>query len=110
MQLFFTESRNFAARNQQLFDFIHTSSVALWNLRWQVQGFVGARPDASADELSGRFASGTDIRANNIKGTIINTSWEDQLDQFAQVVAVNLIAMYEGWAEELMSKFSQPNL
>jgi hypothetical protein len=110
MQLFFRESRDFTARNQQLFDFIHTSSVALWNLRWQVQGFVGARPDASEKELSGRFASGTSIRANNLKGTIIDTSWEDQLDQFAQVVSVNLIAMYEGWAEELMSKFNQPNL
>jgi len=107
---FFRESRTFAVRNQQLFDFIHTSSVALWNLRWQVQGFIGVQPDASAEEISGRFASGTNIRANNLKGTCTKTSWEDQLDQFAQVVSVNLIAMYEGWAEELMPKFGDSRL
>lgn len=107
---FFKESRAFAARNGQLFDFIHTSSVALWNLRWQVQGFVGVRPDAGAEEISGRFSSGANIRANNLKGTCIETSWEDQLDQFAQIISANLIAMYEGWAEELMPKFGDPRL
>lgn len=110
MANFFKESRGFAARNRQLFDFIHTSSVALWNLRWQVQGFLGVRPDASREELSSRFSSGTDIRANNLKGTCVQTSWEEQLAQFAQIVSANLIAMYEGWAEELMSRLGTPQL
>ena len=105
MALFFKESAYFAARNAQLFDFTHSSSVALWNLRWQVQGFVAARPAATEDELSGRFASGSGIRANNLRGTCIDTSWEDQLEQFAQIVSTSLIAMYEGWAEEIMPKF-----
>ncbi|MGW4905419.1 hypothetical protein [Streptomyces sp. NPDC004270] len=99
--MFYAQSNDFAARNSQLFDFIHTSSAALWNLRWQVQGFVQVRPEASSGELSDRFTSGTDIRANNLKGTCIDTSWEDQLGQFAQIISTNLIAMYEGWAEEV---------
>jgi hypothetical protein len=110
MYFFFKESRAFAARNTQLFSFISTASVALWNLRWQVQGYVDVRPAANAKELSDRFASGTDIQANNLKGTCIDTPWEDQLGQFAQIVSANLIAMYEGWAEELMPKFGDPRL
>jgi hypothetical protein len=105
LALFFKESGNFARRNAQLFDFAHTSSAALWNLRWQVQGFVGVHTAATESELSGRFAIGSGIRANNLRGTCIETSWEDQLEQFAQIVSTSLIAMYEGWAEELMSKF-----
>jgi hypothetical protein len=107
---FFNETRSFAFRNRQLFDFVHTSSVALWNLRWQVQGYVGARPQATADEISAGFAGGTNIRANNLKGTCVEAPWEDQLSQFAQIISANLIAMYEGWAEELMSKFDIPGL
>lgn len=110
MANFFNETRFLALRNSQLFDFVHTSSVALWNLRWQVQGYVGARPQATADEISARFAGGTEIRANNLKGTCIETPWEDQLGQFAQIISANLIAMYEGWAEELMPRFGVPGL
>lgn len=110
MANFFSESKAFSDRNRQLFNFIHTSSVALWNLRWQVQGFMGVRPEATAEELTARFASGTNIRANNLKGACIDITWEDQLNQFAQIVSSNLIAMYEGWAEELMPKFGAPQL
>jgi hypothetical protein len=35
----------------------------------------------------------------------VDTTWEDQLGYFAQIVSANLIATYEGWAEELMPKF-----
>jgi hypothetical protein len=105
VSMFFQESTDFAARNSQLFDFVHTSSAALWNLRWQVQGFVAVAPQASKQELSDRFTSGTGIAANNLRGTCIGTPWEDQLGQFAQIVTTNLIAMYESWADQLMLKF-----
>ncbi|MFI8322042.1 hypothetical protein [Streptomyces sp. NPDC085529] len=108
--MFFKESSDFANRNSQLFDFIHTSSAALWNLRWQVQGFVAVTPKATDRELSGRFTSGSGISANNLRGTCIDTPWDDQLGQFAQIVSANLIAMYEGWAEELMLKFGNGSL
>jgi hypothetical protein len=44
-KLFFEESRAFSDRVEQLFNFVHPASVALWNLRWKVQGFVDAVPD-----------------------------------------------------------------
>jgi hypothetical protein len=110
MANFYRESASFTLRNAQLFDFVQTSSVALWNLRWQVQGFAAVRPETTVEELSDRFASGSNIRANNLKGACIETPWEDQLDQFAQIVSANLIAMYEGWAEELMPKFGNRQL
>ncbi|MGW4948673.1 hypothetical protein [Streptomyces parvulus] len=108
--MFFHESRSFAALNSQLFDFIHTSSAALWNLRWQVQGYVSVSPQASKQDLSDRFTSGSGIPAHNLRGTCIDTAWEDQLGQFAQIVATNLIAMYESWAEAVMIKFGNKNL
>ncbi|MFF9432103.1 hypothetical protein [Streptomyces sp. NPDC014746] len=109
-QFFFAESKSFGTRVEQLFSFIHPASVALWNLRWQVQGFVSASPDATESQLSGRFASGSGISANNLKQVCIETPWEEQLGQFAQIVGANMIALYEGWAEELMSKFTGGNL
>ncbi|MFD4220468.1 hypothetical protein [Streptomyces griseus] len=108
--MFFQESRSFAALNSQLFDFIHTSSAALWNLRWQVQGYVSVSPQATKQDLSDRFTSGSGISANNLRGTCIDVAWEDQMGQFAQMVATNLIAMYESWAESLMLKFGAKRL
>jgi hypothetical protein len=102
---FFKASRVFAERHTELFEFIDTASVALWNLRWQVQGFIGVRPDATVEEISGRFSSGTNIRAYRLRNSCIETTWPEQLGQFAQIVSANLIALFEGWAEELMPQF-----
>ncbi|TWF73385.1 hypothetical protein [Kitasatospora viridis] len=104
-QFFFAESKSFGTRVEQLFSFIHPASVALWNLRWQVQGFVAASPTATDLDLSGRFASGSGIKANNLKKICVETPWGEQLGQFAQIVGANMIALYEGWAEGLMAKF-----
>lgn len=110
-QFFFPESKSFGTRVEQLFGFIHPASVALWNLRWQVQGFVAVSPDATEAQLSGRFASGSGVNgANNLKQICIETPWEEQLGQFAQIVGANMIALYEGWAEALMGKFTGANL
>ncbi|WP_328369099.1 hypothetical protein OG800_43025 [Streptomyces sp. NBC_00445] len=107
-RFFFAESRSFGYRVNQLFDFIQPASVALWNLRWQVQGYVSAVPGATDTELAGRFSHGAGVRANNLKGVCIDTPWEDQLGQFAQIVGANMIALYEGWAEGLLPKFGNP--
>ncbi|WP_329492954.1 hypothetical protein [Kitasatospora herbaricolor] len=103
-RFFFAESRSFGYRATQLFDFIHPASVSLWNLRWQVQGFVTAVPDATEDELSGRFANGSGIQSTNLRRVCIDTSWEDQLGQFSQIMGASMIALYEGWAESLLPK------
>ncbi|MFJ1971859.1 hypothetical protein ACIO93_24630 [Streptomyces sp. NPDC087903] len=109
-QFFFSESKSFGSRVLQLFNFIHPASVALWNLRWQVQGFVEAAPLATDAEISGRFSGGSGIKANNLKAIFTKTSWDDQLGQFSQIVGSNMIALFEGWAEELLPKFGPARL
>jgi len=104
-QFFFAESKSFGLGVERLFGFIHPASVALWNLRWQVQGFVSAVPATTEVEISGRFSAGSGIRAGNLKKICIDTPWENQLGQFAQIMGANMIALYEGWAEELLPKF-----
>ncbi|MCX5602974.1 hypothetical protein OOK29_33055 [Streptomyces phaeochromogenes] len=105
-QFFFAESKAFGSRVEQLFNFIHPASVALWNLRWQVQGFVSASPGATEAELSGRFSSGSGIKASNLKEVCVETPWESQMGQFAQIVGANMIALYEGWSEEIFFKLT----
>ncbi|WP_369227888.1 hypothetical protein AB5J52_47155 [Streptomyces sp. R39] len=57
-QFFFSASKEFGAEVTKLLGFVHPATVALWNLRWQVQGFVSATGDATDDDLSDRFGSG----------------------------------------------------
>ncbi|MFD7963762.1 hypothetical protein ACFV5J_23460 [Streptomyces zaomyceticus] len=100
-QFFFSASKEFGAEVTRLLDFVHPATVALWNLRWQVQGFVAATGNATDDDLSDRFGSGSGFPARNLKKSCIETPWADQMEQFAQIVAANVIALYESWAEEV---------
>jgi hypothetical protein len=110
MALFFKESARFADRNGKFFDFVETSSAALWNLRWQVQGFVSAVPSATSADLSNRFTTGSGITANNLKATCLDTTWDDQLGQFSQLVVSTLVSMFESWAEDVMPRFGSKDL
>ncbi|TKG60253.1 hypothetical protein FCN18_35815 [Prauserella endophytica] len=58
MAMFFKESFDFADRNSKLFDFTHTASAALWNLRWQVQGYVTVSPEATKQRGPHRIRCG----------------------------------------------------
>lgn len=110
MRPFFAETRSFTRQVSDLFDFINPSATALWNLRWQVQGFVSVRPDANDGDLSARFTSGSGIRANNLRKVCIDTSWENQLGQFAQMISANLISLYEGWVDGIVEVMNTSNL
>ncbi|WP_326683093.1 hypothetical protein OHB31_35630 [Streptomyces microflavus] len=103
-QFFFSASKEFGAEITRLLDFVHPATVALWNLRWQVQGFVAATGNATDDDLSERFGSGSGFPARNLKKSCIETPWAEQTEQFAQIVAANVIALYESWAEEVFSE------
>ncbi|MFE6714008.1 hypothetical protein [Streptomyces sp. NPDC057695] len=100
-QFFFSASKDFGTEMTRLLDFVRPASVALWNLRWQVQGFVAAVDDATDDDLSNRFASGSGFQARNLRRICVETPWDDQVQQFAQIVAGNVIALFESWAEKL---------
>ena len=92
-----------------LYDFVWPTAAALWNLRWQVNGYIVARPNAGVDELQARFIEGSGIRGANLRRACIEHGWDDQQEKLAEVLLTNLFAIYEGWEDEVRTK-SKPHL
>jgi hypothetical protein len=87
----------------RLWDFMSPTIVAMWNLRWQVQGFLSVRPTSTQQELVQRFALGSDIRGNEIKRACVDNSWEEQQARFASILLTNTIAIFEEFVDGLAS-------
>jgi hypothetical protein len=84
-----------------LFDFVGPTAIALWNLRWQVQGFLRQVPDATSSDLSNRFALRSGMRGGELKRACLTNSWEAQLERFASLILVNTIAVYEDYVARM---------
>lgn len=93
-----------SAHNQftQMYDFVWPTATAMWNLRWQVAGYVQAVPDATVPQLRARFSEGADIDGANLRRACIEHSWEKQKESFAQILLTSTIAIYEGWIDEVI--------
>ena len=65
MKFFFPETNIAEKQISELFSFVWAAAPALWNLRWQVDGFLRAAPDASEKEITDRFILGSDIHGAN---------------------------------------------
>ncbi len=98
----FSETDEAASEITRLFDFIWPTAVALWNLRWQVDGFLTAVPGATHEDVASRFVVGSGINGADIRAMSINTSWDDQKTRFAEFVLTNIFAIYESWARSLL--------
>lgn len=109
LKLFFLPSKAVASRITETFGFIWPTAAAIWNLRWQVQGLVGACPEISEKELLGRFVEGSGIDGVNLRGACIETSWATQQEQFAKFLLFELCALYESWCELITEQLSLPN-
>lgn len=105
---FFNATTFALQRVDSLFDFAWPTAAALWNLRWQVRGFVDEVPDASQDDLNGRFAAGSGIRGLDLRKACITTTWEDQQEIFAGFILTNALAIYEHWSDEILAAFGEP--
>ena len=104
--LFFPCSRVAEDQLNGLFDFVWPTAVAMWNLRWQLKGFLSEHPDAGQIELCHRFISSHRINpphtlnyANLVKAQSGN--WSEQTSELAKLVLTNSIAIYEAFLEEL---------
>jgi hypothetical protein len=95
-------ARDAHAQITHLFDFVSPTTIALWNLRWQVQGFLSQVPDASSQDLSNRFASSSGMRGGELKRACVETPWEEQLAEFADFVLITLIAIFEDYIGRLV--------
>jgi hypothetical protein len=95
--LFFRSSRSAYGQITDLFDFVWPTIAALWNLRWQVQGFIDVHDQVTSEQLDGRFVVGSGIHGANLKRACVEQSWENQQSQFAKFLLIDLFALYEGW-------------
>jgi len=50
-----------------IFDFVWPTAAALWNLRWQIRGFLDTVPGSSVSDLESRFVLGSEIHGTNFK-------------------------------------------
>jgi len=82
-----------------LFDFVWPAAAGMWNMRWQVSGFMGAHGNATESDLHSRFILGSGIRGTNLRRTCIETTWNEQQEHFARILLFNIFALYELWAD-----------
>lgn len=94
----------------ELFDFVWSTATALWNLRWQVSGLAKALPTPTNEILHGRFVAGSGIHSASLRRTCIEMSWEEQQEQFAKFLLVDLFALYEGWLARTLTDVGHASL
>lgn len=99
----FRASRDAHVQITELFDFVHPTAIAMWNLRWQVQGFLSNVTNATAADLDGRFARGSELGSGSLRRATVETTWEAQLEQFASVILISVIAAFEDFAASISS-------
>lgn len=99
----FRASRDAHSQITDLFDFVHPTAIAMWNLRWQVQGYLTSVPTATAADLDGRFARGSNLGSGSLRRATVETSWDTQLEKFATVILINAIAAFEDFTANISS-------
>lgn len=101
MALLLDASRNFKRQLTALNDFMLPCAAALWNLRWQVRGYLEESPSVTQQELLGRFLAGSGIGGANLPRFSVEHSWEQQREVLARLVLTNQVTLFEMWQSEL---------
>lgn len=109
LKLFFDASKSVAARLTDTFNFVWPTAAAIWNLRWQVNGLVSSLPSITEPDLLGRFVTGSGIIGANLRSACIETSWEDQQQQFAKFLLFEFYSLYETWCELMVTELNLPD-
>jgi hypothetical protein len=105
---FFECTEDATASLSNLFNFVWPTAAALWNLRWQVNGFLAEAADATETQLSQRFVAGSGIAGVDLKNACVSQTWENQQERLAEVVLMNAFAVYEHWADQILVSIGQP--
>lgn len=99
---FFPATKAAADQITELFDFVWPTSAALWNLRWQVSGFLKEAPESTPKQLNDRFVFGSGVHGTNLRKSCIDTTWDVQKHHLASIVLTNAFSIYEHWADEIL--------
>ncbi len=109
-KLFFDSSKLFAAQITELLDFVWPTATAMWNLRWQVNGYLEARDESiTVEELFSKFGSDNKIVRANLFRACVYSTWDEQQEQFARFLLINAFAYFESWVDEVLSNLGMPN-
>lgn len=102
-RLFFSSSKNALDQITNLYDFIWPTASSMWNLRWQIRGFISevGQENVTENDLLRRFDWGSQIHGVNLKKAYIDHSWSDQQENFAKILLTNLFSIYEGWLADI---------
>ncbi|WP_139177191.1 hypothetical protein [Geodermatophilus siccatus] len=101
MQPFLESSRAFTQELTSFYDFINPTAAAMWNLRWQVKGYVEEQPAVTIEELHGRFVAGSGIGSANLRRHCIERPWEQQVNESSVLGLTGAIGLFEGWLQAL---------
>lgn len=107
--LFFNASRETFNQFTSLFDFLWPTAAAMWNLRWQVNGYLIAKPEATVQELQNRFVAGSDIHGANLKRACAELTWDQQQQEFAKFLLVNVFALHETYLRRVLADLGVTN-
>src|SRR5260370_397989 len=97
---FFAATQNAHQQITEIYDFVWPTAAAMWNLRWQVAGYLQIVPTATVPQLNARFTEGAAIHGANLRRACVEHTWDQQTEAFGRIVLTNTIAIYEGWLEE----------
>jgi hypothetical protein len=101
-RFFFEETSIARDTLTEISDHCWITATGLWNLRWQVQGFKQAIPDANEAHLKARFVLGSSMGRTNLTSTCIGQPWDRQRHWVAASTLVNIFAVYEWWVESIL--------
>ncbi len=103
--LFFSASNDVVKQITDLYDFVWPTASAIWNLRWQVKGFVNevGVDNVNDQKLLDRFDWGSGIHGVNLRRSCLEKTWPEQQEQFAKFLLINLCALYEGWIDSIQT-------
>lgn len=104
----FEETRFAADAITDLFDFVWPTAIGLWNLRWQVKGYIDSVPNATTEDAHKRFVLGSGIHGSDLKSMIKSRTWEAQQERLAEVILTNGFAIYESWAHQILTRCPVP--
>jgi len=104
---FFTATESAHAQMSGVFDFVWPTAAAMWNLRWQVSGYLHVVPGATVEQLQARFTEGSDIAGANFRRACFEHTWDQQKESFAGVLLVNSIASFEGWLDQVLEELGK---
>lgn len=105
---FFNSTKIAAAQITDLYDFIWPTITALWNLKWEVSGYLYIRgEEVTKEELNKKFVNNEKFNRPNLYRSCVEFSWEKQKEDFSKIILINLFAYHESWIENILEELGK---